>query len=131
MSMQTTPPPAQSQSVRMEINGRPYYIQSKGTVPYLYDIDTNDEVGYWSSKKGCYVMFSLYNRMMKQKYDNVFSTNESDSSSNSTSEEVKSNSSLQDNEDHEDEEDEDEEEDDWEDLDDEEDEDEEDDEEWE
>jgi Ca2+-dependent lipid-binding protein len=83
----------------MEINGRPYYIRSKGNVPYLYDIDTNDEVGYWSSKKGCYVMFSLYNRMMKQKYDEVSSStseSESDSSSNSSSEEVKSNSSSQD-----------------------------------
>ena len=87
MSMQTTPPPAQSQTARMEINGRPYYIRSKGNVPYLYDIDTNDEVGYWSSKKGCYVMFSLYNRMMKQKYDEVSSStseSESDSSSNSS-----------------------------------------------
>jgi hypothetical protein len=53
--------------VRMEINGHPYYTKSKGNVPYLYDIDTHDEVGYWSSKKGQYVMFSLYNRMMKQK----------------------------------------------------------------
>lgn len=50
--------------VRMEINGHPYYIKSKGNVPYLYDIDTHDEVGYWSSKKGQYVMFSLYNRIM-------------------------------------------------------------------
>jgi hypothetical protein len=92
MSMQL-----QSQTVRMEINGRPYYIRSKGNVPYLYDIDTNDEVGYWSSKKGCYVMFSLYNRMMKQKYDEVSSSeSESDSSSNSSSDEVKSNSSSQD-----------------------------------
>ena len=94
----------QSQSVRMEINGRPYYIRSKGNVPYLYDIDTNDEVGYWSSKKGCYVMFSLYNKMMKQKYDEVFSTSESESdsssssSSSSSSEEVKPNSSSQDKE---------------------------------
>jgi hypothetical protein len=88
----------------MEINGRPYYIRSKGNVPYLYDIDTNDEVGYWSSKKGCYVMFSLYNKMMKQKYDEVFSTSESESdsssssSSSSSSEEVKPNSSSQDKE---------------------------------
>jgi len=58
--------------VRMEINGHPYYIKSKGNVPYLYDIDTHDEVGYWSSKKGQYVMFSLYNRIMnnlKEKQD--------------------------------------------------------------
>ena len=53
--------------VHMEINGHPYYTKSKGNVPYLYDIDTHDEVGYWSSKKGQYVMFSLYNRIMKQK----------------------------------------------------------------
>ena len=58
--------------VRMEINGNPYYIKSKGNVPYLYDIDTHDEVGYWSSKKGQYVMFSLYNGIMnnlKEKQD--------------------------------------------------------------
>lgn len=58
--------------VRMEINGHPYYIKSKGNVPYLYDIDTHDEVGYWSSNKGQYVMFSLYNRIMnnlKEKQD--------------------------------------------------------------
>jgi hypothetical protein len=56
-------------TVKMEINGHPYYIKSKGNVPYLYDVDTNDEVGYWSSKKGQYVMFSLYNRLMKEKYE--------------------------------------------------------------
>lgn len=57
-------------SVRMEINGRPFYIKSKNNVPYIYDVDTHDEVGYWSSKKGAYVMFSLYNKIindMKQK----------------------------------------------------------------
>ena len=59
----------ETESVKMEINGQPYYVKSKGDVPYLYDIDTNDEVGYWSSKKGQYVMFSLYNRMMKEKYE--------------------------------------------------------------
>jgi cation transport ATPase len=51
-------------------------------VPYIYDIDTHDEVGYWSSKKGSYVMFSLYNKLMndlKQKADS-----ESDSSSSSS-----------------------------------------------
>ena len=66
MSTQYEPEP---ESVKMEINGQPYYVKSKGDVPYLYDIDTNDEVGYWSSKKGQYVMFSLYNRMMKEKYE--------------------------------------------------------------
>lgn len=51
-------------TANMEINGRPYYMKSKGNVPYLYDIDTHDAVGYWSSKKGQYVMFSLYNKLM-------------------------------------------------------------------
>jgi hypothetical protein len=53
----------------MEVNGRPYYIKSKRTIPYLYDIDTNDEVGYWSSKKGQWILFSLYNKLMKHKYE--------------------------------------------------------------
>jgi hypothetical protein len=60
----------ENEKVKMEINGQPYYVKSKGNVPYLYDIDTHDEVGYWSSKKGGYVIFSLYNRLMKEKYDN-------------------------------------------------------------
>ena len=60
----------ENEKVKMEINGEPYYVKSKGNVPYLYDIDTHDEVGYWSSKKGGYVIFSLYNRLMKEKYDN-------------------------------------------------------------
>ena len=62
---------SESESVRMEINGHPYYIKSKGNVPYLYDVDTNDEVGYWSSKKGQYIMFSLYNKIMKKKYEDL------------------------------------------------------------
>ena len=60
----TTQPILPQSSLRMEINGHPYYIKSKNDVPYIYDIDTNDEVGYWSSKKGAYVMFSLYNKLM-------------------------------------------------------------------
>ena len=60
---------SQSDLVHMEINGHPYYIKSKNGVPHLYDVDTNDEVGYWSSKKGGYVVYSVYNRMMKQKYN--------------------------------------------------------------
>jgi hypothetical protein len=56
-------------TVNMEVNGRPYYMKSKGNVPYLYDIDTHDEVGYWSSKKGQYVMFSLYNKLMSNLKD--------------------------------------------------------------
>jgi cation transport ATPase len=67
MSHQSPPIPAET--VRMEINGTPYYIKSKGGVPYIYDIDTHDEVGYWSSKKSQYIMFSLYNKMMKMKYE--------------------------------------------------------------
>jgi hypothetical protein len=66
----------------MEINGHPYYVKSKEGVPYLYDVDTNDEVGYWSSKKGCYVMFSLYNRLMKQKYENNNNNEDEDDKKN-------------------------------------------------
>ena len=75
-----------SSSLRMEINGRPFYIKTKNNVPYIYDIDTHDEVGYWSSKKGVYVMFSLYNKLMndlKQKSGSL-SDSESDSSSSSS-----------------------------------------------
>ena len=75
-----------SSSLRMEINGRPFYIKTKNNVPYIYDIDTHDEVGYWSSKKGAYVMFSLYNKLMndlKQKGGSL-SDSESDSSSSSS-----------------------------------------------
>lgn len=71
-----------SNIVRMEINGHPYYVKSKEGVPYLYDVDTNDEVGYWSSKKGCYVMFSLYNRLMKQKYENNNNNQDEDKKNN-------------------------------------------------
>ena len=70
---------SESESVRMEINGHPYYIKSKGSVPYLYDVDTNDEVGYWSSKKGQYIMFSLYNKIMKKKYEDIGDSSESES----------------------------------------------------
>ena len=73
-------------TVDMEINGQPYYVKSKEGVPYLYDIDTHDEVGYWSSKKGQYVMFSLYNRLMKEKYENQGEKRMNCSSSDSTSE---------------------------------------------
>ena len=76
----------ETETVSMEINGRPYYVKSKGDVPYLYDIDTHDEVGYWSSKKGQYVMFSLYNRLMKEKYENQGEKRMNCSSSDSTSE---------------------------------------------
>lgn len=64
----------------MEINGTPYYVASKEGVPYLYDVDTREEVGYWSSKKGQYIMFSLYNKIMKKKYENLKYENFSDSS---------------------------------------------------
>ena len=69
--------------VRMEINGHPFYIKSKNNVPYIYDVDTHDEVGYWSSKKGAYVMFSLYNKLMndlRQKMETESSAGESESS---------------------------------------------------
>ena len=51
----------------MEINGRPFYVKSdeKGN-PRLYDIDTNEEVGYWSQKSGTYVMFSPYEQIMNR-----------------------------------------------------------------
>jgi len=76
-----------SSSLRMEINGRPFYIKTKNNVPYIYDIDTHDQVGYWSSKKGAYVMFSLYNKLMndlKQKSGGSLPDSESDSSSSSS-----------------------------------------------
>jgi hypothetical protein len=52
-------------ATRMEINGMPFYIKSseKG-IPYLYDLDTNEHVGYWCQKKGVYVMFSPYMRIV-------------------------------------------------------------------
>ena len=51
----------------MEINGRPFYVKSdeKGN-PHLYDIDTNEEVGYWCQKSGTYVMFSPYEQIMNR-----------------------------------------------------------------
>ena len=80
----------ESLPVKMEIDGHPYYIKSKGNVPYIYDIDTNNEVGYWSSKRGGYVMFSLYNQIMKQKYDN----NAENAESNEEKEEEKENGNV-------------------------------------
>ena len=105
------------ENVKMEINGQPYYMKLKGTVPYLYDIDTNDEVGYWSSKKGQYIMFSLYNRLMKEKYESQDErrascssrsdeTMESDSSSSSQTEEESDSSCSQTEEEEEEEEEE-------------------------
>ena len=70
-------PNSKSDTLSMEINGTPYYVASKEGVPYLYDVDTREEVGYWSSKKGQYIMFSLYNKMMKKKYENLSDSNES------------------------------------------------------
>lgn len=91
-------PNSTSDILSMEINGTPYYVASKEGVPYLYDVDTREEVGYWSSKKGQYIMFSLYNKMMKKKYENLNDSSEytddletvqpeSDSDSNSGSHE--------------------------------------------
>jgi hypothetical protein len=57
----------QTQQTMLEINGRPFYVKSdeKG-IPHLYDIDTNEEVGYWCQKSGTYVMFSPYEQIMNR-----------------------------------------------------------------
>lgn len=56
-----------STSTMMEINGRPFYIKShENSIPRLYDIDTNEEVGYWCQKDGTYVMFSPYEVIMNR-----------------------------------------------------------------
>jgi hypothetical protein len=57
----------QNKYTTMEINGRPFYVNSdeKGT-PHLYDIDTNEDVGYWCQKSGTYVMFSPYEQIMNR-----------------------------------------------------------------
>ena len=91
-------------TVHMEINGHPYYMKSKGNVPYLYDIDTHDEVGYWSSKKGQYVMFSLYNKLMnslkeKQHTESKGCGDDSDGQSISQTTEMDSSSNSQDDDD--------------------------------
>ena len=56
----------QNEYTRMEINGMPLYIKSNGEkgIPYLYDVDTNEHVGYWCQKKGVYVMFSPYEQIL-------------------------------------------------------------------
>jgi hypothetical protein len=58
---------ATEQQTILEINGRPFYVKSdeKGN-PRLYDIDTNEEVGYWCQKSGTYVMFSPYEQIMNR-----------------------------------------------------------------
>ena len=91
-------------TVHMEINGHPYYMKSKGNVPYLYDIDTHDEVGYWSSKKGQYVMFSLYNKLMnslkeKQHTESKGCDDDSDGQSISQTTEMDSSSNSQEDDD--------------------------------
>ena len=50
----------------MEFNGIPLYVKSDGEkgIPYLYDVDTNEHVGYWCQKKGVYVMFSPYEQIL-------------------------------------------------------------------
>jgi hypothetical protein len=104
---------ADTSSLRMEINGRPFYIKTKNNVPYIYDIDTHDQVGYWSSKKGAYVMFSLYNKLMndlKQKSEGSLPDSESDSSSSSSLDEEYSEEEGEEDEGEEDEEEESEEE---------------------
>jgi len=57
----------EQQQTILEINGRPFYVKSdeKGN-PHLYDIDTNEEVGYWCQKSGTYVMFSPYEQIMNR-----------------------------------------------------------------
>ena len=51
--------------IAMEINGRPFYVKSdEKNVPHLYDIDTNEHVGYWCQKKGVYVMFSPFEQIL-------------------------------------------------------------------
>jgi hypothetical protein len=57
----------QQTQTMLEINGRPFYVKSdeKGN-PHLYDIDTNEEVGYWCQKSGTYVMFSPYEQIMNR-----------------------------------------------------------------
>ena len=56
----------QTQTI-LEINGRPFYVKSDAKCnPHLYDIDTNEEVGYWCQKSGTYVMFSPYEQIMNR-----------------------------------------------------------------
>lgn len=56
----------------MEINGRPYYVKTHEKnegddgVPQLYDLDTNEHVGYWCQKNGTYVIFSPYEKLMNK-----------------------------------------------------------------
>jgi len=55
-------------NTRMEFDGMPLYIKSdndKG-IPYLYDVDTDEHVGYWCQKKGVYVMFSPYDKILNK-----------------------------------------------------------------
>lgn len=54
-------------AIKMEINGRPFYVKSDEKCnPHLYDIDTNEDVGYWCQKSGTYVMFSPYEQIMNK-----------------------------------------------------------------
>ena len=52
-------------ATRMEINGMPLYIKSseKG-IPYLYDVDTNEHVGYWCQKKEYMLCFHRMNKFL-------------------------------------------------------------------
>jgi hypothetical protein len=92
--------------VNMEVNGRPYYMKSNRNVPYLYDIDTHDAVGYWSSKKGQYVMFSLYNKLLsnlKEKQDTESKGCDDDDGDDYDDDETDSTSKSQDGDDDDDE----------------------------
>ena len=67
LNKMATEQPKPKGTATMEINGRPFYIKSdeKG-IPHLYDIDTNEDVGYWCQKNGTYVMFSPYEQIMNR-----------------------------------------------------------------
>jgi len=57
----------QNQNTMMEIDGIPLYIKSDSRgIPYLYDVDTNEKIGYWCTKKCTYVMFSPYMQMINK-----------------------------------------------------------------
>ena len=87
----------------MEINGRPFYVKSdeKGN-PHLYDIDTNEEVGYWCQKSGTYVMFSPYEQIMnrlKRLNEEDLKNNVKEKETEGTEEEVDGSNSVEDEDD--------------------------------
>jgi hypothetical protein len=67
LNKMATEQPKPKGTATMEINGRPFYIKSdERCIPHLYDIDTNEDVGYWCQKNGTYVMFSPYEQIMNR-----------------------------------------------------------------